>query len=298
MLRDLLALGNIDVYALAEYVEVPKLGISTDNDLRSGNSFAAPQVAGLVAYLMTAPSVAPFTAARVAMQAKTRVINLARARPVAGAKVIYNGIRELFCFVLPPPPPRSMKARGKSLHDPTTEQDSPIVRRATRSKDSVIVYGDGQWTDPSDAEGVSHPLLMSPFLPSADPLFAVHLQGPQSVPGFSISAYLPLQGNPTPPKFIAFSANRLGKCASRVSGFQVTVQGWLYGPDIQTVIKEPSEFDYISWNLEGNDPNPATVPDWICGTARRLHFTKIQPGNYSKQTNHWLRPVLWMIPQS
>lgn len=104
------------------YVDTENIRVATSHEfdpnelytLSGGASFAAPQIAGLAAYLLGVPYLTPPQPGTVAMEMKRRIIQLSRtasprgAAPIGpGGGVANNGVYEIFCQ--PPGPPK--KAR-------------------------------------------------------------------------------------------------------------------------------------------------------------------------------------------
>lgn len=98
--------GSITAFALTEGIRVANAYDPTQQyRLASGCSYAAPQIAGLAAYLQgvpNAPTPGPHTAA---MEMKRQIIRLLRigSGNGAGHAVANNGVHEIFCQPSGPP---------------------------------------------------------------------------------------------------------------------------------------------------------------------------------------------------
>ena len=103
--RDRQLTGEITVYALGESVDVPTPGTVDDRELGWGTSFATPQVAGLVAYVLALPRPPElqtvFTPRRIAAVMKFWIRNNKRGHNRDGWDIAYNSIRGDACDVQP-----------------------------------------------------------------------------------------------------------------------------------------------------------------------------------------------------
>lgn len=86
--------GSLTVFAQGAEVLLAKPYSSTLFQYGKGSSYAAPQVAGLAAYLAGVPGGGVSTA----MGIKQKIVSLSRGNDAVDAPgLIYNGVRELFC---------------------------------------------------------------------------------------------------------------------------------------------------------------------------------------------------------
>ena len=149
--------GHLDVYAIAVEIFVPIIGVWDQYLVKSGSSYAAAQVAGLAAYLMTAPSEERFRPGNVASAVKKRIVALARTANGPGKMLIYNGVREAFCRVGGRPAPK-LKPRGALWQYPTVERSNLVARQDTSNSSKTTVYAGGFWAFDASQSSVSRPL--------------------------------------------------------------------------------------------------------------------------------------------
>jgi len=98
---DPLLVGSYTIYADTENIRVAKAHDPAERyRLSGGTSYAAPQIAGLAAYLLAAPYLVQPLPGTVAMQMKNTLTLLARAPSPGGAGVAVanNGVHEIFCL--------------------------------------------------------------------------------------------------------------------------------------------------------------------------------------------------------
>ena len=159
------------MYGLGVDVLFAKAGADTYVQL-SGSSGTAAQAAGLAAYVLTAPSESQLDG-RLPVLVKRRIVALSRILNSGGVKIMYNGVREIFCATT-----SSAKVRAREAHrHPFAPNEADLVRRqAVADPFTQSIYDNGLWANLSDAQFVSlrtgSPYTNHP----ANPTNIVHVQ--------------------------------------------------------------------------------------------------------------------------
>lgn len=150
--RDLACIGELTLYALGEDVRTidPDGPGNSIYSPESGISMAAPQIAGLAAYILTLPGL-EWNQATVAMEIKRYLIRQKRnMQHLDGLDIAYNGIWGSPC----PPTASTTRRRALSMTG-ILDYLMSIFKRQDRKDDTIIIFKNGHLTDPKYSDEVS-----------------------------------------------------------------------------------------------------------------------------------------------
>ena len=142
--------GDISVYAQGDNVKIAKPHSTNLFEYDSGSSFAAPQVAGLAAYLLSVPGGGTYDA----MSMKQKIIDLSRWNDAADTLgLVYNGVRELAC------PSNTRKSRREEMRLSAREKARVKVNGQIKGRDTgpQTVFANGQFLSNEFANLVGSP---------------------------------------------------------------------------------------------------------------------------------------------
>lgn len=142
--------GDITVYAQGQNVKVAKPYTSNLYGYDTGSSYAAPQVAGLAAYLLSVPGGGTFDA----MGMKQKIFSLSRKFDAADATLLaYNGVRELAC------PSNTRKSRREEMRLSAREKARVKVNGQIKGREigPQTVFANGQFLSNEFANLVGSP---------------------------------------------------------------------------------------------------------------------------------------------
>lgn len=141
-------IGSITVFAQGDHVKVAQPYGDSDYEYKYGSSLAAPQVAGLAAYLQGLPgSVTTLSP----MDMKRQIISLSRGSDAAGSPgLIYNGVREAVC-------PDTIMSRRELKELSVREKVASRRQLLTpgRQRGPPILFSSGQFQSPEIIDLVS-----------------------------------------------------------------------------------------------------------------------------------------------
>ena len=155
--RDLQLVGEHTVWALGQNVLTIKPGTRDGLRTAQGTSYAAPQVAGLAAYLLQLPGLL-WPQGRVSKTMKDYLVAKSRKAPRSpdAHGAAYNSIENVLEWCQPRPPGLGKSRRWYTDLTAIQRHLAKIFGRQQQTKDAEItIFKDGHLTDPKYSNEVS-----------------------------------------------------------------------------------------------------------------------------------------------